>query len=277
MWWGAVSSRLTVVALVVGTKCRARIRGTLANRADLHFCDKRCELLALATTAHASAVIAEPRDRCGDDVSEVVAALRSALPSVPVIAYIADDDASSGDILAMARAGVHDLVRIGFDDVGFALGTALASATATCATETARIEIESVVPADAWPFVSYCLTRAHASISVQAAAEVLGLDRRTLVRRLERAGMPPPRRIAGWCRIITAARLLDEPIYTLEQAALRLDFPSGTALRNMLLRYTGLKPREIRENGGIRCVLHLFRRELDSARAGATVPPPASA
>jgi AraC-like DNA-binding protein len=277
MWRGALTTRLTVAALVIGTKCRARIRGALAGRADVHFCDLRGDLVALAASAHVSAVIAESRDRCGNEVSDVVAALRTALPSVPVIAYVADGHTSSGDILAMARAGVHDLVRAGFDDVGFALGTALASATASCATETARHELESLVPADVWPFVSYCLTRAHASISVRAAADALGLDRRTLVRRLERAGMPPPRRIAGWCRVITAVRLLDEPIYTLEQAALRLDFPSGTALRNTLVRYTGLRPREIRENGGIRCALHLFRRELAVAHASASAVPPASA
>lgn len=267
---------MAVAALVIGTKCRARIRGALAGRADVHFCDLRGDLVGLAVRARVGAVIAEPRDRCGNDVSGTVAALRDALPSVPVIAYIADGHATSGDILAMARAGVHDLVRIGFDDVGFALGTALASATASCATETARHELASLVSADAWPFVSYCLTRAHAPISVRDAADALGLDRRTLVRRLERAGMPQPRRVAGWCRVIAAVRLLDEPIYTLEKAALCLDFPSGTALRNMLLRYTGLKPREIRENGGIRCVLHLFRRELAIARTGATAVPPAS-
>jgi AraC-like DNA-binding protein len=177
----------------------------------------------------------------------------------------------------MARAGVHDLVRAGFDDVGFALGAALASATASCATAAARDELENLVTPDAWPFVSYCLTRAHGPISVGAAADALGLDRRTLVRRLERAGLPSPRRIAGWCRVVAAARLLDEPIYTLEQAALRLEFPSGTALRNMLFRYTGLKPRELRENGGVHCVMHLLRRELGAARAGTGLRPPASA
>jgi len=30
----------------------------------------------------------------------------------------------------------------------------------------------------------------------------------------------------------------------------------------MLIRYTGLGPRELRENGGVRCALHLFKREL---------------
>jgi AraC-like DNA-binding protein len=271
-----VSDRLVVVALVIGTKCRARVRGALTGRADVRFCDLRGEIIGLAAATRASAILLEPRDRSGEDVSAVVAALRSGMPSVPVIAYIADESASSGDILALARAGVHDLVRSGFDDVGFALGAALANATAVCATISARDELETLVTADAWPFLSYCLTRAHGPISVGAAAAALGLDRRTLVRRLERASLPTPRRIAGWCRVIAAARLLDEPIYTLEQAALRLEFPSGTALRNMMLRYTGLRPREIRENGGARCVLHLFKREIGAARASTGVRPPAA-
>jgi AraC-like DNA-binding protein len=268
--------RLMVVGLVIGPRSRARVRGALAGRADVQFCELRGELLPLAATTCASAVIAEPRDCAGDDVSEAVAALRAGMPSVPVIAYVADDRATSGDILAMARAGVHDLVRAGFDDVGFALGAALASASAACATSSVREALAEVVAPDAWPFVSYCLTRAHAPISVRAAADALGLDRRTLVRRLERAGLPQPRRVAGWCRIVAAARLLEEPIYTLEQAALRLEFPSGTALRNMMLRYTGLRPREIRENGGVRCVLHLLKREIGAARP-VGVRPPASA
>jgi AraC-like DNA-binding protein len=257
-----VAARLTVVALVTGAKYQARIRGALARRADVAFCERRVELVPLAASRGASAVIAEPRDCAGDDVSCVIVTLRAGLPSVPVIAYIAHERTTSGDILAMARAGVHELVRAGFDDVGLALGTALASATASCATAAARDELEGLVAAEAWPFVSYCLTRAHQTISIGAAAAALGLDRRTLVRRLERAGLPSPRRIAGWCRVIAAVRLLDQPIYTLEQVALRLDFPSGTALRNMLVRYTGLGPREIRENGGLRCVMHLLRLEL---------------
>ena len=272
-----MTTRLIVVALVVGTKCRARIRGALAGRADVHFCDARADLLPLAATNRPSAIITEARDHVGEDVSVAVTAIRTGMPSLPVIAYIADEQTSSGDILAMARAGVHDLVRAGFDDVGFALGAALASATASCAVSAARDELENLVTADAWPFVSYCLTRAHGPISITAAADALGLDRRTLVRRLERAGLPSPRRIAGWCRVVAAARLLDEPIYTLEQAALRLEFPSGTALRNMLLRYTGLKPRELRENGGVHCVMHLFRRELGATHTSTGLRPPASA
>lgn len=269
-----MATRLTVVALVVGARCQARIRGALARQAEVSFCELRAELVPLATSRAATAIIAEPRDRAGDDVSSAISTVRCGMPSVPVIAYIADERATSGDILAMARAGVHELVRTGFDDVGLALGAALASATANCAVAAVRDELASLVAPDAWPFVSYCLTRAHERIAIGTAAAALGLDRRTLVRRLERAGLPPPRRLAGWCRVIAAVRLLDQPIYTLEQVALRLDFPSGTALRNMLYRYTGLRPREIRENGGARCVLHVFRLELERTRAGEKIDRP---
>lgn len=62
-----------------------------------------------------------------------------------------------------------------------------------------------------------------------------------------------------------AARLLDDPGRTVEQVALMLDFPSGTALRNMFKRYTGLRTSEVRQNGGVRCVLHAFKKELVGA------------
>ena len=65
-----------------------------------------------------------------------------------------------------------------------------------------------------------------------------------------------------------AARLLDDPGRTIEQVALKLDFPSGAALRNMFKRYTGLRTTEVRENGGVRCLVHTFKRELAAVSAG---------
>ena len=65
-----------------------------------------------------------------------------------------------------------------------------------------------------------------------------------------------------------AARMLDDPARTVEQVALKLDFPSGAALRNMFKRYTGLRTTEVRENGGVRCLIHAFKRELAAVSAG---------
>jgi hypothetical protein len=36
----------------------------------------------------------------------------------------------------------------------------------------------------------------------------------------------------------------------------------------MLRRYTGLRPQQVREHGGLRCVVEAFRRSLAARRRG---------
>ena len=38
-------------------------------------------------------------------------------------------------------------------------------------------------------------------------------------------------------------------------------------MRNMVKRYTGLRPAEVRENGGMRCILYAFKREIGAIAA----------
>jgi hypothetical protein len=66
---------------------------------------------------------------------------------------------------------------------------------------------------------------------------------------------------------------MEEGGRTLEQVALRLEFPGAAALRNMLARYTGLTPREVREGGGVRAVLAAFRGALAAPRPEAPAHP----
>jgi AraC-like DNA-binding protein len=133
-------------------------------------------------------------------------------------------------------------------------------------------ELERLVPANLLPFLRYALEHSRRDMSVEDAAAAMGIHRKTLVDRLRAACLPSPRAIIGWARLLMAARLLDDPGRTVEQVALQLDFPSGTALRNKFKRYTGLRTSEVRENGGVRCVLHAFKRELAATAAGH--PPP---
>jgi hypothetical protein len=123
-----LNGRPTVVALVLGPKNRARLRVALSDQAEVQFCDVRSELVPLIAATFATAVFAEARDRNGENVSVVVGALRARYPSIPVIAYVPNEHTPARDILAMARAGVNDLILAGIDDVGFALGAALSSA-----------------------------------------------------------------------------------------------------------------------------------------------------
>jgi len=98
------------------------------------------------------------------------------------------------------------------------------------------------------------------------------VHRKTLAARLARAGMPTPLALIGWCRLLAAARAMEEGGRTLEQVALRLEFPGAAALRNMLARYTGLSPREVRRRGGVQSVIAAFRRTLTARRNRRSAP-----
>jgi AraC-like DNA-binding protein len=112
------------------------------------------------------------------------------------------------------------------------------------------------------PILRYCLEQGRRALTVEQVAQALHVHRKTLVDRLTAAGFPSPSALISWSRLMVAARLMEDPGRSIEQVALVLDFPSGTSMRNMVKRYTGLRPAEIRENGGMRCVLHAFKHAI---------------
>jgi AraC-like DNA-binding protein len=256
-----------VGALVLEAAARLRLTSALATRFDVAFCDRCSELSSLARQTEVVMLIAEPRDRDGTSVAHVVARLRGDLSSRPILAYVPQQLSSSRDILDMANAGVTDLIRAGFDDDGLALRSALRNAAINCTSNFVRSHIAGVIPEDALPIVMFILDEARASLSVSEIARALGMSRRTLLRRLQRDRLPAPRSLIGWCRLILAARLMEDAGRTIESVALTLDFPSAASLRNMLWRYAHLRPTEIRGDGGARAVLQQFVGVLDRARA----------
>jgi AraC-like DNA-binding protein len=276
--------RGAVAALVLDPEGRARLRTVLrhdgtsrsdwpGSPAEIDFFERVSDLLASLARRRASAVIVQARDRDGTRTEEAVRAIRAGYPSVSVIAYLPTSGACSADILALARAGVHELVLRGVDDVGVALRAALASAARRSIAERVLREVAPFVAPGAVAVLRYCLEHAADAPTVVEVARALGVHRKTLVNRMCMAALPPPRALLAWCRLLLAADVLEDYARPVEQVALALDFPSGTAFRNMLRRYTGLGPRDVRENGGLVCVLHAFKRTLASK---ASVPSPAT-
>jgi AraC-like DNA-binding protein len=253
-----------VAALVLDAGARGRIRDAVGRRSEVHFCDHRDELIELATDERGAVVLTEPRDRAGCPIAPCIRSLRLGYPSVPIVAYLASPAVESRDIVDLVRAGASELVRSGFDDVGVVLRAALTSAHVSCTAHLVRREVAQLIPARVSDIVDFCLDHGGHSLNVAQLAHALGIDRRTIVRRLTEAHLPGPQELIGWCRILLAARLLDDPARSIEHIAFALDFPSAGAMRNMVQRYTGLRVHEVRENGGFRCVIHLFKKALAS-------------
>jgi AraC-like DNA-binding protein len=194
--------------------------------------------------------------------------LREEYPSVPVVMYLSMSAVASGAVMEYARAGVSQLVFHGLDDLKSALRSAVDAAIDQVSAAALGADFEAIMPPSVMPFLRYCLEHARRDITVEEVALAMGVHRKTLVDRLKAARLPSPRAMIGWCRLLMAARLLDDPGRTVEQVALKLDFPSGAALRNQFKRYTGLRTTEVRQNGGVRCLVHALKRELAAVSAG---------
>lgn len=251
-----------VGALVWDASSRARLQDALRGQATARFCSRQQELITLLENNLASVVVLDTRDQEGNSTIGTVRHIRESFPSVPVVLYFSLAPDTSRDVLVFARAGVDQLVIKGVDDIRSSLRTALADAADHCSALTILSELEPAVPAPVIPMLRYCLQNSRRALTVEEVARALGVHRKTLVDRVSAAAMPTPSAVISWCRLLLAARLLEDPGRSVEQVALLLDFPSGTSMRNMMKRYTGLRPGEIRENGGVRCVLHAFKREI---------------
>jgi AraC-like DNA-binding protein len=253
---------MTVAALVWDSAGRARLQEALRGQAAVRFCDRQEELVALVDNDLVSVLVLDVRDRDGASTLPTVIRIRTGYPSVPVVLYFALGPDASQDIKNFVRAGVNELVFRDFTDLRIPLRAAITTAQDHCSAKAILQELEPVVPDAVRPIMQYCLENARRSMTVEQVATAFGVHRKTLVERLTSVGFPAPSAVISWCRILVAARLLEDPGRSIEQVALVLDFPSGTSMRNMVRRYTGLRPYEVRENGGMRCVLHAFKRQI---------------
>src|SRR5205814_1144911 len=117
-------------------------------------------------TGEASLVVVEPRDRTGQSMIRFVRGIRDQFPNVPVVAYCnLSPPFASNDILALARAGVNDLIIRDIDDERIALREAVDVAQSHCLAEQALEVLAPFFPPTVRPFLTYCLEHATRQLS----------------------------------------------------------------------------------------------------------------
>jgi AraC-like DNA-binding protein len=236
----------------------------LRGRAEIRFAENFGELRELLRhlTGEIGAVIVCPSDRAGMPAATILREIARARPDVPLVAYCRAGVEHSADIRGLAAAGVHEYLFAGIDDSGIALRAVLDSARRECATDAVLQRLGPLLPKRLQTFAEYCLAQPATTKSVAGVASMLGVNRKTLVNHCAQEGCPPPAELIAWCRLVLVAYLLERTDRTVESIALELDFPSDTALRNMMKRYTGLRAIEVRQRGGVACVLDALSRRL---------------
>ncbi|HEU4641571.1 MAG TPA: AraC family transcriptional regulator [Gemmatimonadaceae bacterium] len=260
---------LRVVAFTVTDELRARLRGVLPENADVRLCRTLRQLSSTALSSQPSVIVLELVDGQGERLAPSVRWLRSAFPSVPIVACCALSGATAHDILTLAKAGVTDLALRGFDDIASTISTAIRGTSLEGVAAQVVRELGPVLPRRMRPIVEYCIANARAGLTVDEIAAALGMPRKTLARQLAQAGLPSPKRLIAWGRVFMAARLMEDHARSIERIALDLDFPTPSAFRKLLRRLTGLRPLDVRASGGLDCVQSAFRREVRDGRKNA--------
>ena len=255
---------MSVVALVLGRDERARIEHALAAEHALSFFTSLEAVRYALERLERAVLILEPRDEHGMPSAPLVRQLRAARCDLPMIAYCDVPRDESRDISELSRAGVHELLFRHATDSPFLLRETLRRALQACAASTIDDKVKESLTSELREAVYFCLHYPEKATTVGDVAKGLRIHRKTLANYCARAGAPVPGALIGWCRLLLAAQLLRSQLGTVEAVALQLDFPSATALRNMLKRYTGLRPADVRAGPGLNRMMAMFEAALNS-------------
>ena len=217
----------------------------------------------IATLADTVDVVVLPgHDATGSDAIRAIRQIAVERPRVAIVGYCQAGAQYSTDIRALAAAGVHQFVFAGIDDTGVAFRAVLDDARRQCAAECVMESLGAVVPVMLHPMLEVALAKPHSVTSVPSLAAALGVHRKTVFNRCERAAFLSPAELLTWARLALVAHLLETTGCTIETIANDLGFPSDTALRNTMKRYTGRRAGEIRCSGGLACVLSALAERL---------------
>ncbi len=207
--------------------------------------------------------------KVGNGGRELAPALRTLLsdyPSTAVLAALEVRPDRFDDLRTLGRWGVVQVVSIDHDDTPFSIGRRLQAARG----RPLRALLEEVLPPETSGRARAILEAATDVVSVgehgRDLAGALHLSRRTLLRWCQRSGLPAPRRLLAWMRVLLACELLDDPGRTVLSVAHTCGYSSDSGLRRITQKFLSASPSELREHGAFRTASTAFIKVLDEER-----------
>jgi AraC-like DNA-binding protein len=206
-----------------------------------------------------------PRARRGA-LSRSLEALLAEYPSTAVLAAMEVTPDRHDDLRTLGRWGVVQVIALHHDDTAPAIARRLGAARG----RPLRALLEQILPPDLSGRARAILDAATDVVTTgqhgRDLARSLHLSRRTLLRWCERAGLPPPRRLLAWMRVLLACEILDDPGRTVVGVAHSCGYSSDSGLRRITQKFLGLSPSELREQGAFKTAATAFVSALEETR-----------
>ena len=252
--------RPVIAALIRDREGQARIADALRDRGELVIVDTIAAFDAAirANAAMVRVLIATPYDAQNAPVAPALARLRSVAPTAPLIGYFKNGYSEEHELLAFARAHMNGMAFRHVTDTRITLGAVIARSMHSSVAEEVMAIVRPHVGRRAERFVAYGVQHAYEQIGVEELASAFGRHRKTIGEWCGAAGLPGPAALLTWCRFFVFGYLLDHGAASVEDLALTLDFPSPSALRTQLKRYTGRRALELRAAGALDTIIAAF-------------------
>jgi AraC-like DNA-binding protein len=199
-------------------------------------------------------------------LSSELRALLAEYPSTAVLAALEVRPDRFDDLRTLGTWGVVQVISLDHDDTPFSIGQRLRAARG----RPMRALLEEVLPPETSGRARAILEAATDVVTVgehgRDLAGALHLSRRTLLRWCQRAGLPAPRRLLAWMRVLLACELLDDPGRSVLSVAHTCGYSSDSGLRRITQKFLGASPTELRETGAFRRAAASFVEVLAETR-----------
>lgn len=214
----------------------------------------------------------------GDAEAAELRRLTGATPSVPVVAAVSFRRTKAAELRPLVAAGVAEIVNL--DRVGSF--EAVAPTLRRAHARPLKRRIEAGLPV--WiGEEARTLVRAAAETVVdgggrETLAGIFGVYSRTVALKCRDLGLPAPRRLLGWTRVLLALTLLEETSRTVINVALSCGYNDNSSLKRAVENFTGAVPRGPIRDQDFAGAFDRFADELRElrygARGAAAAPPP---
>jgi AraC-like DNA-binding protein len=216
---------------------------------DFRLLTTSSELESYLDTHLVDLIIVEPWDRVGHALAPLVRRISRQQHAPPIAVYVDRRPESIHETLHLGEAGATQLVVRDLDDNPSALRRLTAASTMSAVVSDAIDLAAAAVPEKLFKVVQFCLANANGHVTAADIGHATGVHPRTVVNWTRPLRLTGIRAVVSRCKLAIAIGLLLREERSTEQVALTLGFSSTAALRNMLMRHTGLRPREVTEHG----------------------------
>jgi AraC-like DNA-binding protein len=225
---------------------------------------------AVSEAPPAALLIVDPYATISRDGLQLAPELRALLwefPSATVVAAMEVRPGRSHDLRTLGEWGVTDVISLDDESTQEAITRRLRAAQGRPLQNLLQRCLPTTISGRARTLLMTAAEIVSMGGRGRDLARALHLSERTVLRWSERAGLPPPRRLMAWMRILLAASLLDDPGRTVLSVAYACGYSSDSSLRRAMQDFLGTIPTTLRREGAFARAAHVFLEELARVRA----------